>query len=300
MYLQQWQAMGTRVQLGVDDAFVVDTPSKGPVQGPPLMVIHGFPTSSIDWAPVLAALSANRRVVLFDLPGFGLSAKPDRRYDIAASADAAQRLIEHLELIELDLVTHDMGDTVGGEILARDLEGALTVADEPVQIRRRVVTNGSIYLDMAELTDGQHALWSAPDEILPAEAAPSVEMLEFSLTATLAPAQSPSSNPDPADVRAAAEAVAHGEGTRLLPRLIRYLDDRRDSEDRYTGAIESHPTPLGIVWGDADPIAVIDMARHLAARRSDARLTELAGVGHYPMIEAPDAFAAAVLAHLDD
>lgn len=300
MDLQAWQALGTHVQLGIDDLFVVDTPAAGPTQGPPVMVIHGFPTSSIDWAPVLAALSANRRVVLFDLPGFGLSSKPDRRYDIAASADAAQRLIEHLELSELDLVTHDMGDTVGGEILARDLEGSLTIGDCPVQIRRRVVTNGSIYLDMAELTDGQHALWSAPDEMLPAEAAPTVEMLEFSLTATLAGTESPSSQPDPADIRTAAEAACHDGGGRLLPRLIRYLDDRRDNEARYTGAIESHPTPLGIVWGDADPIAVVDMARQLAEHRSDARLTELVGVGHYPMIEAPDTFAAAVLAHLDD
>lgn len=300
MYLEEWQAMGTRVRLGIDDVFVVDTPSAGPAQGPPLMVIHGFPTSSIDWATVLPALSVNRRVVLFDLPGFGLSAKPDRRYDISASADAAQRLIEHLELIEFDLATHDMGDTVGGEILARNLEGALTVGDEPVRIRRRVLTNGSIYLDMAELTDGQHTLWSAPDAMLPAEGAPTVEMLEFSLTATLAPANSPTSNPDPAGIRTAAEAVCHDEGARLLPRLIRYLDDRRDNEARYTGAIESHPTPLGIIWGDADPIAVVDMARQLAERRPDATLKELAGIGHYPMIEAPDAFTAAVLAHLED
>lgn len=299
MDLPQWQAMGTRVRLGADDVFVVDTVSAGQQQGPPLVVIHGFPTSSIDWAPVLPALSANRRVVLFDLPGFGLSSKPDRRYDIGSSADATQGLIEHLELRELDLVTHDMGDTVGGELLVRHLEGALTVDADPVAIRRRVVTNGSIYLELAHLTDGQHALWSAPDEMLPAESAPTVEMLEFSLTATLAPAESPASNPEPVAVRVAAEAVCHDGGARLLPRLIRYLDDRRDNEARYSGAIESHPSPLGIVWGDADPIAVVAMARRLAERRADADLTELAGVGHYPMIEAPEAFADALLDHLD-
>ncbi len=290
--------MGARVQLGGDRVFVVDTGPTGTVTGPPILVIHGFPTSSIDWAPVLPALSANRRVVLFDLPGFGLSAKPDRRYDIGSSADAAQNLIEHLELRELDLVTHDMGDTVGGELLARHLEGNLTVDGDPVSIRRRVVTNGSIYLELAHLTDGQHALWSAPDEMLPVEGTPTVEMLELSLTATLAPAGTPASNPLPGAVRTAAEAVCHDGGARLLPRLIRYLDDRRDNEARFTGAIESHPSPLGIVWGDADPIAVVAMARRLAERRAESELTELAGVGHYPMIEAPDAFADALLAHL--
>ncbi len=87
--------------------------------------IHGFPTSSVDWARALPVLGASRRVVLFDLPGFGLSDKPDRPYSIHSSADAAQGLIEALELAEFDLVTHDMGDTVGGELLARDLEGRL-------------------------------------------------------------------------------------------------------------------------------------------------------------------------------
>ncbi len=169
-----------------------------------------------------------------------------------------------------------------------------------MSIRRRVVTNGSIYLDMANLTDGQHVLWSAPDEMLPAEVAPRApEMLTISLTATLAPEDSPSSEPDPADVLAAADAVCHDGGARLLPRLIRYLDDRLNNEDRFTGAIESHPAPLGIVWGDADPIAVVEMARQLADRRRDASLIELAGVGHYPMIESPQTFADAVMDLLD-
>jgi pimeloyl-ACP methyl ester carboxylesterase len=98
---------------------------------------------------------------------------------------------------------------------------------------------------------------------------------------------------------AAAKAVVEADGSRLLPRLIRYLSDRRDHEDRFTGAIEAHPSPLSIVWGDLDPIAVVDMAHRLAERRPGAGLEVLQGVGHYPMIEAPEAFAAAVLQGLD-
>jgi len=301
MRLDAWQTMGQRVPLDGNEVFVVDTPARSnpsvrsDTPAPPLLVIHGFPTSSVDWAPALDALSAHRRVVLFDLPGFGLSAKPDRPYGIGSAADAAQALIGHLGLAEFDLVTHDMGDTVGGELLARQLEGTLVVDGSPVTIRRRVVTNGSIYLSMAALTDGQRMLWEAPDEALPVELAPTAELLELSLRATLAPQGGPGSNPDPADLRAAADSVCHSDGSRLLPRLIRYLSDRRDNEARYTGAIESHPSPLGIVWGELDPIAVLAMARQLADRRPDASLEVLGGVGHYPMIEAPDSFAAAVL-----
>lgn len=299
--------MGELIRLGADDVFVLDTgdPESG-TSRPPIFVIHGFPTSSVDWSAVLPAMSAGRRVILMDLPGFGYSAKPDRPYSIDSSADSAQAVLEHLELDVIDLVTHDMGDTVGGEILARQMESKLTTS-----VRKRVVSNGSIYLDMARLTDGQQVLWSAPDEALPPEMAPTAEMLSLSLTATLAPgAADPTTEKSGSDaplataeqvqrhMDAAASAVAHNEGTRLLPRLIRYLSDRRDNEERYTGAIENHPSKLGVVWGTLDPIAVIAMARKLS-ERTDAELIELTEVGHYPMIEAPGAFASAVLRLLD-
>ena len=72
--------------------------------------------------------------------------------------------------------------------------------------------------------------------------------------------------------------------------IVRFSEEER----RYTEAIEIHPSPLGIVWGDLDPIAVHAMALRLAEVRADARLVTLDGVGHYPMVEAPERFAAAV------
>ena len=53
-----------------------------------------------------------------------------------------------------------------------------------------------------------------------------------------------------------------------------------------------------MVWGDLDPIAVWAMTDQLLERRPDAVRTRLEGVGHYPMVEAPAAFAAAVVAAL--
>src|SRR6185436_7984233 len=100
--------------------------------------------------------------------------------------------------------------------------------------------------------------------------------------------------PDADHVRAAAVLVVHNGGNQV-PRSIRYLEERRQYEDRWTGAIERHPAPLTIVGGDRDPIAVWPMTDLLLERRPDAQRTRLEGIGHYPMIEAPDAFADAVL-----
>ena len=55
-----------------------------------------------------------------------------------------------LSFTRLSLLTHDVGDTVGGELLARRAEGSWAV-----DIARRIITNGSIYIEQAHLTDGQ-------------------------------------------------------------------------------------------------------------------------------------------------
>jgi pimeloyl-ACP methyl ester carboxylesterase len=69
-------------------------------------------------------------------------------------------------------------------------------------------------------------------------------------------------------------------------------------EARWTGAIERHPSPLHIVWGETDPIARVAMAHRLAAARPDAGLAILDEVGHFPMVEDPARFAAEVVAGL--
>src|SRR5215203_5859649 len=77
--------------------------------GVPLLVVHGFPTSSVDFAPIVDRLAERRRVVLLDLPGYGLSAKPDRPYSLFAQADVVEAVATATGLTggEVDLLTHD-------------------------------------------------------------------------------------------------------------------------------------------------------------------------------------------------
>jgi pimeloyl-ACP methyl ester carboxylesterase len=289
-----WEAIGTHRELCGERIFTIDAPSIGPERHVPLLVLHGFPTSSFDYAAVLDGLRAGRRVLLFDMLGYGLSAKPDRAYAMALQADIAAAYVATLGIDRLALLTHDMGDTVGGELLARRAEGAW-----PVEVTRRVVTNGSIYIEQAHLTGGQQMLLGLPDEVLagpiPIDAASVAQSLRatFSAATPLVPEGWPE---DP--VPAAAAQIVHDDGHRLLPRLIRYIEERRANERRFTGAIETDPSPLHIVWGLDDPIAVPSMVDTLLAARPDATASRLGGVGHYPMVEAPQRFLGAALAGL--
>jgi pimeloyl-ACP methyl ester carboxylesterase len=288
--VSDWEARGQRISVDGLDVFMLDAPATGPESGDPLLVLHGFPTSSFDWRSVIEPVrAAGRRVVLFDFLGFGLSDKPDVRYSIRGYADTAEAVARAAGLERVVLATHDLGDSVGGELLARSLEGSLEL-----EVTNRIITNGSIYLGMAQLTAGQEMLLAAPDEIidLAAVGIDPAEGFKGGVGGTFArPADA-----DPEELTAQWELASYQDGHKLLARTIRYIEDRRAEERRFTGAIEAHPSPVHIIWGKLDPVARYPMAERLHEIRSEAPLVTLEDIGHYPMVEDPDAFSTAMLA----
>ena len=134
-----WERRGAHHDVAGSRVFLVD---RSPVEaadthGVPVLVLHGFPTSSHDWHRVVDRFAGRQRVVLPDLVGFGLGDKPDRRYSLFDQADLVEAIARDLGLDEVALVTHDMGDSVGGEILAPmalPVLGGLLISDEVVDL----------------------------------------------------------------------------------------------------------------------------------------------------------------------
>jgi pimeloyl-ACP methyl ester carboxylesterase len=288
--IDNWRARGTHHTVLGHRIFVADVAPRD-ARAAPALVLHGFPTSGVDWHHAVDAINAaGRRAIVPDLLGYGLSDKPNQPYSLFEQADIVDALARDLDVTSVALVTHDMGDSVGGEVLARSIDGTLSF-----EIERRVLTNGSIYIDMAHLTDGQQLLLSLPDEQLSDGTAAPNEGLQLALRNTFAPDNTVADD----EVAAMAACIVEGGGNRLLPRLIRYIEERRRHEERWTGAIEKHPAPLDVIWGDLDPIAVWPMVDRLLAARSDATVHRLDGIGHYPMIESPQRFGDALRAALE-
>jgi pimeloyl-ACP methyl ester carboxylesterase len=280
--VSEWEARGRVLRVDDYELWTLDVPALHASGRDPLLVLHGFPSCSFDWRLVLDSLRAERRVVCVDFLGFGLSDKPDRRYSIRMHADLVEGVARQLGLTQVALLTHDMGDSVGGELLARSLDGALAF-----DVSQRVLTNGSIYIERAQLSQGQLLLLGLDDA--------AIDFINpDGFKAGLAATFSKASTVDDAELDAQWELASYKDGQRLLARTIRYIEDRRKEERRYTGAIEQHPSPLGVVWGADDPIAVVEMTDVLQTARPDARVTVLDEVGHYPMIESPQRFAEAV------
>lgn len=74
-----------------------------------------------------------------------------------------------------------------------------------------------------------------------------------------------------------------------------WREEQRGHAERWARAVETHPSPLAVVWGDADPVAGIAMAERLRRARPTLDWVRLPGVGHHPMLEVPSSVARAVL-----
>ena len=283
-----WLRSGSLHDVGGRQIFVIDTDPQA-AHGRTVLILHGFPGSSYDWHAVLPLLTSTVRVVALDLLGFGLSDKPpDASYTLGDQADLVETIAERVGVRSCVIAAHDMGDTVAAELLHRRNHNAT----RSLQITTCILTNGSIFIDLAQLSTGQLTLLDLPDE--PLAAALPAELLGAGLASTFA-----ADRPAPAqEIEAMTALVAHNGGDLLLPRLIRYIEERRRLQARWTAALVDYDGPLIAVWGEQDPIAVVAMTDRLQALRPATEVVRWGDVGHWPSLEAPQRLADLILARV--
>jgi len=279
-----WRARGKTLSVPEGRVFVVEL---GDPDGTPVLVLHGFPTSSHDFAEAAAIVAEKRRVILFDFLGFGFSDKPaDMGYSLFEQADVALAVARDRNVARADLWAHDMGTSVATELLARRERGLL-----PFAIERLVLMNGSVHVDLAHLTPGQRLLQS------PAGAA--FARLAGRRTFGLQMKRIFARAPDEATLDAMWALVARADGALRMPQIIRYLEERARFARRWIGALERLDVPTLIAWGTRDPVAVPAIAEQLAREIPNAQSIRWEDLGHYPQIEDPARVAGDVLRFFD-
>jgi pimeloyl-ACP methyl ester carboxylesterase len=83
-------------------------------EGDPILLLHGFPTSSHLYRNVIPTLAKTHRAIALDLPGYGLSDKPlDARYNFRFYTDTLNAFLDALDISATNLVVHDLGGPVG-------------------------------------------------------------------------------------------------------------------------------------------------------------------------------------------
>lgn len=261
---------------------------EGTKDGPLLLLLHGFPSSSYDWRELLA-LRPHHPALAFDFLGFGLSDKPaGHEYTLAWQADAAEELVMRAGNPPVFVVAHDMGTSVATELFARELQGR-----QRIDIAGALLFNGSILLDRASPTTGQKLLRSRLGSLFARLTSERSFRLQF---ARIFSDQHPLTPEEAADQWA---LLAHRHGHRIGHLLVNYMAERERFVERWHGAFRDWPGALSLTWGLEDPVATTAVLDGLRELRPGVPVKELPGIGHYPQLERPDLIAAALDAALD-
>ena len=248
--------------------------------GRPVLFLHGLGGSARYWESTLLALAGELRGVALDLPGFGSSDRLPAPYSLDGAADALAGACAVLRLEDITVVGHSFGAGVAIRLAARHpalasalvLAGPTGLAPLPARERRQLLVATALYPALARIPlrwevpaarsgIARRALWrylfARPEDVTPGVA----EML----------------------LRGSREA-------RQLRSAARSALDELVTRDAAGLSI-----PVGAIWGTSDLISGPAERRALVAAVPHARVREIEGVGHVPLLEAPEAFCAALL-----
>ena len=276
-----WQQRGERIAWRGHHLF-----ARSEGLGEPLLLLHGFPTSSWDWKELWTGLLPGRRLIALDYLGFGFSDKPaDGDYTVSAYADQAEAVLHHFGVAAgqpIHILAHDLGDTVAQELVARQVErrpGAHPVLSLGL-------LNGGIFPEVHRPRLVQRLLDSPLGFVLARLL--NRRSFERSMRAIFGPNTPPSA----AELAGFWLCVSEQAGTRNYHRLIRYMRERKRERSRWVTPLVEGAVPFALINGLADPVSGAHVVARLRELRPSATIFELPGIGHYPLTEA----AAQVLA----
>src|SRR6478736_4204874 len=188
--------------------------------GEPLVLLHGFPTSSWDWHKLWDTLNQTYRVITLDFIGFGFSDKPkDYIYSIMDQANLVEQLLFNLQIDHYHLLTHDYGDTVAQELLARQLDR------QENKIKSCCLLNGGLFPETHRATRTQKLLLSWFGSLVAKMSTYKRFVISFSI---LFPNQT---RPSEDEMRSHYDLIKHNNGHEITHLLIRYIIERQQNRN---------------------------------------------------------------------
>jgi pimeloyl-ACP methyl ester carboxylesterase len=241
--------------------------------GTPLVLLHGLAGNWQSWLANLSALSAHHRVIAIDLPGFGHSALCTGAITMEGYADTVVELLDRLGIDRATLIGNSMGGLITIEAAAR----------HPERIAAAIlVCSGGI-----PLTGWRHRLVVIPLLLTLHNLLRHVGLRRWALAR-------------PWRMRLLAGGIVHRPREVPAPLLSEALSglgapgvtaalraglgyDARRRAPRLT-------CPTLLLWGREDRVVPLWMGEELHALIPHSRLVVWDGVGHCPMLEAPERF----------
>ncbi len=98
--------------VGLRDGITLGYVDRGPRDGRPVLLIHGYTNDARNWVPLLPYLDPRLRLILVDLRGHGESSKPACCYARIDMAYDLRLLLDRLGIKKADVIGHSLGSIV--------------------------------------------------------------------------------------------------------------------------------------------------------------------------------------------
>ena len=243
-----------------------------------LLCLHGFPTSSYDYSKIWDELSNEFSLVAFDMIGYGYSDKPAAfDYTTFRQADLLQAVIESLGIDKIHILSHDYGNTIIQELLARKEEGRLTFEIESI-----CMMNGALFPETHRPILAQKILIS-PIGFLFTKLA-----TDSRLKSSLASVFGPDTQPSEEELEEFIDLVKYNGGKKITHKLIQYMRERAIHRERWVGALERLKVPFRMINGLADPVSGAHLVQRFREIMPHKDIVEMPNIGHFPHFEAPE------------
>lgn len=237
-----------------------------PTDGDTIVMVHGFGANKDNWTRLADQLTDDFNVYAIDLPGHGDSSKP---LDLGYTLDEqTEHLAGILTALGIDRF-HMMGNSMGGAITA------LFAARYPERIKTAVLFDpAGIFEHESELVD---LVREGDNPLIPSKPGDLKRLMDFAL-------EEEPFVPWPILGVLEDKAIANQDINRVIFAAI------RDSgfESAFRQQITRIQDPVLVVWGKQDRIIDYRNGALFVEAIPDARLELLDGIGHAPMLEAPE------------
>jgi pimeloyl-ACP methyl ester carboxylesterase len=261
----------------VDDLEIAYLRNHQAVDGDTIVMIHGFGANKDNWTRLAGHLTDDFNVYAIDLPGHGESSKPlDIGYRLEDQAGYVARIMETLSVGN----AHIMGNSMGGAITA------LYAASYPERVKSAVLFDPAGILEYeSELVD---LVMDGDNPLIPKQPGDFERLMDFAL-------EKKPFVPWPIMGVMEERAIANRDVNEVIFAAIRDAG----FESGFRNAITRIQAPVLIIWGKEDRVINYKNGEVFAAAIPDARLELMEGIGHAPMVEAPEESAELFRAFLD-
>ena len=278
-----WTRANIRYKTVDVDGLSIFYREAGPRDAPVLLLLHGFPSSSRMYEPLLAPISDRYRLIAPDYPGFGHStALPPSEFDYTFDqlAQVLTGFADRLELDRFALFIQDYGGPVGFRIAQA----------QPERICGIVVQNAVAHEEgLGPLWETRKAFWADRPRH---EAALRANLLSFDATRLRHVGHTP--QPDRYDPDAWHDEFAFLSSPGQIDIQTELFYDYRTNVERYPQwqrYMREHRPPMLVLWGKYDPSFTVEGAHAYRRDVPDAEV-HLLEAGHFALDEACDEVAA--------